>query len=461
MPPTCPFRQVFTDPDGLSSRPERSATIAAGARVGSLPAFPAAEAGVSRQEAVVPALGSRRRRRVGRIAKWFAVVACACSLATAGYLAYVGVRRQQPVALPALDGSYQVGRVTFEWTDRSRVDPLAPRPGRSRALSVWLWYPTLSATAGSAASYAPGAWQQLHLPGLVGWFETDFAKVSIHAREHVPVAAGRFPVVVLEPGLGFSAPQYQALAEGLASHGYLVAGLTPTYSANVSVLDGHVLHATPAGNPPDLGGHSGRAGAAADRLVDVWAADAHFVAARVTELARTSAFAGRIDTSAVAYVGHSFGGAASLQACATDPRCRTAVDVDGTQFGTVVQTGLHVPFMVLTSAGSCVSGTCQVGSQEDDADRAAARSLLAASTGHERCYAITGTRHFNFTDDAALYLAPPVRALFALGSIQGQRGLAIQNRVIAGFLDHALHRGPAATPTPAVRHDEVRDLCSP
>ncbi|MGB9377038.1 MAG: hypothetical protein WCB04_05930 [Mycobacteriales bacterium] len=321
-----------------------------------------------------------RRRRVRRLARWSAAVVCACSLATAGYLVYVGVRRQQPVALPALNGRYQVGRVMYDWTDRSRVDPLAPRPASSRALSVWLWYPTSSAAAGSPAPYAPGAWQHLHLPGVAGWFESDFAKVDNHARGHAPVAAGRFPVVIFEPGLGFSAPQYQVLAEDLASHGYLVAGVTPTYSANVSVLGGRVLHRTPAGNPADLGGHSGRAEAEADRLVEVWAADGHFVAANVAELARTPALSRRIDTTAVAYVGHSFGGAASLQACATDPRCQAAVDVDGTQFGTVVHIGLHVPFMILTSAGSCVSGTCRVGGKEDDARPWASRTRRSVIT---------------------------------------------------------------------------------
>ncbi|MCW2904066.1 MAG: uncharacterized protein JWO67_6331, partial [Streptosporangiaceae bacterium] len=50
--------------------------------------------------------------------------------------------------------------------------------------------------------------------------------------------------------LGFAAPQYTTLAENLASHGYLVAGVTPTYSANLTVLHGHTLHATTAGNPP-------------------------------------------------------------------------------------------------------------------------------------------------------------------------------------------------------------------
>lgn len=91
-------------------------------------------------------------------------------------------------------------------------------------MSVWLWYP--GGRAGTAP-YAHGAWAGLHIDGALAWSETGFDEVRVHAVADVPVAAGRFPVVVLEPGLRFAAPQYTAIAANLASHGYLVAGVTP------------------------------------------------------------------------------------------------------------------------------------------------------------------------------------------------------------------------------------------
>lgn len=377
-----------------------------------------------------------------------------------GYLGLVAVRRAAPVVLPAPAGPYQVGRMTYDWTDTGRVDPLAPRPGTRRELSVWVWYPAARDAVGERAAYAPGSWDQLHLPGPLGLFEGPFGRVRSSARDGVPVAAGRFPVVVLEPGLGFSAPQYTVLAEDLASRGYLVAGVTPTYSANLSVLHGQPVSSTPAGNPPDLGGHTGPAGTEADRLVDVWAADARYVADTMAGLDRTGPFASRVAAGQLSYVGHSFGGAAALQACSTDPRCAAAVDLDGTQFGAVVHGGLHAPMLLLGSDGSCVTGTCRPHSAEDRADRDTARSLLAASTGQAWCYRIVGTRHFNFTDDAALYLAPPVRNLLALGSIDGARGLVVQNAYVGAFLDQAVRGLPqpllGAGPE---RYPEVRAGC--
>jgi dienelactone hydrolase len=389
------------------------------------------------------------------------VAVLALVVVVAGDVLRLAAGRDEPLVLPAPPGPYQVGRATFDWTDTSRSDPLGPRPGAPRELSVWLWYPAPPDAVGEALPYAPGAWAGLHLQGPLALFEADFAAVRDHARGHVPAAAGRFPVVVLEPGLGFSAPQYTVLAEHLASRGYLVAGLTPTYSANLTVWHGHPVASTAAGNPRDLGGHTGPAAVSADRLVDVWAADAHYVATAVAGLDRAGRFANRVDPARVSYIGHSFGGAAALQACSTDSRCTGAVDLDGTQFGTVVHDGLHVPLMILGSQDSCVTGTCSAQSAEDRADRDTARSLLAASTGGVRCYSTVGARHFNATDDAVLHLARPVRALFALGSIDGERGLAIQDAYVDAFLDQTTRArpqrllGPASPPFP-----EVHALCA-
>lgn len=45
-------------------------------------------------------------------------------------------------------------------------------------------------------------------------------------------------------------PQYTTLAEDIASHGYLVAGVTPTYSANLTSLHHKAVPSTPTGNGP-------------------------------------------------------------------------------------------------------------------------------------------------------------------------------------------------------------------
>jgi dienelactone hydrolase len=345
-----------------------------------------------------------------------------------------------------------VGRTAYEWTDGGRTDPLAPRAGTPRRLSVWLWYPAARAT-GRRAPYAPGAWAGLHIGGAPGWGETAFGAIRTRSVPDAPVAAGRFPVAVLEPGLGLAAPQFSTIAENLASHGWLVAGVTPTYSANVTVLDGRAVTSTAAGNPGTFTTADG------DRLVVTWAADARFAAGRVAALDRAGRLAGHVDAGRTVYLGHSFGGASSLQACAGDPRCAAAADLDGTAYGTVVRTGLRVPMMIIGSDGSCTTGSCRPATADDRTSRAQARALLAASTGPAWCLSIRGTRHFNFTDYATYYLAAPLRALVPVGGIDGPRGLAITGAYLVAFLDHAV-RGTAEPLLAGTSHryPEVRTL---
>lgn len=362
-----------------------------------------------------------------------------------GYVGYVAIRSAQPVTLPAPTGPYPVGRTTVEWTDHSRVDPLAPRPGTPRELSVWLWYPASPGPDAQPAAYAPGPWSGLHLNGPIGLAETGFDHVRSHAFAEVSVAAGRFPVVVLEPGLGFAAPQYTAVAENLASNGYLVAGVTPTYSANLTVLNGQTVSATDAGDPQTFDGadpHAGQAQSAGDRLIDVWAADDRFAASQVAALDDAGRFAGHVDAITTVYLGHSFGGAAALEACRTDERCAGAADLDGTQYGPVVHSGLTKPMLLIASENSCITGTCRTSSANEQSSLVTAHALLAASTGPAWCYQLDGAAHFNFSDYGAYYLAAPLRSQLALGAIDGDTALAITNAYLTAFVQHVTHGRP-------------------
>ena len=169
-----------------------------------------------------------------------------------------------------------------------------------------------------AGVHAPGPWQRLHFPAPNGLFEGPFNRVHPAARDGAPVAAGRFPVVVPEPGLGFSAPPYTVLGEDLASRGYLVVGVTRAYSANLTVLRGTPAFSATAGDPPELGGHTDPVGTA-DGIIDTWADDARFAATRVAELDSTSSFVGRVVPTMSLTSGPPSGGH-----CRRAPRTRTA-----------------------------------------------------------------------------------------------------------------------------------------
>jgi hypothetical protein len=380
--------------------------------------------------------------RARRLVAGVVLAALVGLMAGSGYVGWVLVERSRPVDLPTPTGEFRVGRTSVEWTDSSRVDPFAPKAGTPRRLAVWIWYPAEATATGARADYAPDLWSGLHLQGVASLFQGPFETLRAHALQDVAVAPARFPVVVLQPGMGFAAPLYASLAEDVASHGYIVAGVTPTYSANRTVLDGQAIGSTKAANPDDLGDNTPSAVAAGDRIVATWAADARFVAA--TLAGQGGLFAGRIDTAAkVSYVGHSFGGAASLEACHLDSRCAGAVDLDGSQFGKVVRAGVKAPILLLGSEDSCITATCGPKAKDNPDDRRRAQSLIDASTGPKWCSVIPGARHFNFTDYSAFYLAQPLRKFLPLGSIDPHRALTIQNGYVVTFLDHFIRGGPA------------------
>ena len=189
------------------------------------------------------------------------------------------------------------------------------------------------------------------------------------------------------PGMGLSAPMYASLAQELASHGYLVAGVTPTYSANLTILDGQTIASKEAANPANLGDSSEQAQNVGDHLVGTWAADARFAAGMLAKQLPNSVETG-IGTS---YVGHSFGGAASLGGVPARP----AVCGGG-------RPGRR-PSSVTWSPRACgrrsccsarttrASRACAARTPRTTQDRNRALSLLKASTGTSWCATVPGS----------------------------------------------------------------------
>jgi dienelactone hydrolase len=372
----------------------------------------------------------RRRVRTGIVILLLIVM-----LGAAGYVGWVLVQRSEPVSLPEPTGTYQVGRRTYEWADTPRRDPFANGP---RRLAVWLWYPVAKETTGRRVQYAPDLWNGIHLRGPVSLLQGPFDTLQDRALDRVAIAPGRFPVVVLMPGMGLTAPMYAALAEDLASHGYLVAGVTPTYSANLTVLGNQAVESKPDANPPNLGDSTEGSQKVGDHLVTIWAADARFAAGMVAKQLPNS-----VDTVVgPSYVGHSFGGAASLEACRLDQRCAAAVDLDGSQFGDVVRKGVKAPILLLGADDSCITSVCGPDAK-NDVHRNRALSLLKASSGTSWCATIPGSRHFNFTDYGVYYLAYPLRKFLPLGSVGPRHALTVANGYVTTFLSHTIYNTAA------------------
>ncbi len=349
---------------------------------------------------------------------------------------YVVIQRNRTVTLPTPTGPYAVGRVLDDWTDESRPEIFASSASHNRELTVWIWYPADPPPGAAPTRYLPKGWAHARdqARGLGSILFQSAASIHAHAYADAPVASQEttYPVLIFEPGLGPTVSDYTALLEDLASHGYIIIGINPTYSASVVVFsDGRVVEQSAKGNMPDNASVS-EARTIGDRLVQTWAQDMSFAMDQAQRLNADphSLFTGRMDLTRIGVFGHSFGGAAAAEVCHLDVRCTAGADLDGYPYGDVVQSGLQQPFLFLWSAGN---------DTHDEYYRQAVQDTNAIYSQLETGYQVTirGARHFNFTDYAVEF-SPALKLLKLLGPIDGRRGLHISSAYVLAFFDTTL-----------------------
>ena len=350
-------------------------------------------------------------------------------IAVAIFVAFASVMRLQHVSLPAVTGGSAVGRTEIALNDTGRSDPFAT-DGRSRELAVWIWYPAVAGSSQAGAPYVPSAWAPLVASEPLS---QDLTAVSTNSLADASLD-GSPPVVVLLPGLAQPVASYSSLAEDLASHGYAVVGINPTESTAVVFPDGHVIPATALGSVSGMNVDAWYA--SAERVTNVWVADAQFV---VNELAASAPAIGALDFSRVAYVGHSLGGAAAFEACNQDASCAGAVDLDGTLWTDVRHTGLSAPHLLLEKAPA---DAC-----DEFCTRAAADFATVMGTGDAQRLLVAGTTHQNFSDVGLLW---GIANGIGLGSIDAERMTLITRDTVRSFLDVQLLGAAAADFTETV-----------
>jgi dienelactone hydrolase len=253
-----------------------------------------------------------------------------------------GTAAAKPPEVLRPTGPFAVGRISYEWTDQSRKDDLAPAPA-PRTVKVHLFYPARRGGRTRPAPYLPDLQRLEHYAAEhfgPGYFQGDFGDsypalqtLRGHALAGAPAAKGkaRFPVVVFSHGGGMQALFYSALHEELASHGYIVAAIERPFDADlVALSDGRVLEQQGWGDDPKrtpaerAAFHRGRH--------ETGARDNSFVLDQLERIDRggiPSPLKGRLDLKHAAAIGHSLGGKTSVVSCARDPRWTACVNLDG------------------------------------------------------------------------------------------------------------------------------------
>ncbi len=376
-----------------------------------------------------------------------------------------------PILLPVFhlrtpSGPYQIGTVTYHWTDSSRREIFSKNPADRRQLVAQVWYPVKCDQSSARAPYvddaaamSAGLTHALSSSGLLklpSFFFDYFKYVRTQAIPDAPVATDKasFPVLIYVTGLdGFrQASMFQV--ENLVSHGYIVAGLDQPYTcAAVTFPNGQVIQGlskaqiqplidqsiSPADEAPKLNGQPLTRG-----IVPYLAQDVIFTLNQLVVLNSSDPngiLTSHLDLKHVGVFGVSLGAMVAAEACHEDLRFSACLMMDAAMPADVVKSGLKQPGMWLTRPASDMrlerarsGGWSEKAIQQTLSTMQAVYAKARPGTGYY--VSISGMFHVNFTD--APYWFPFGSQLGLTGPIDGQRGFDIVNAYTLAFFDRFL-----------------------
>ncbi|CAD0092398.1 unnamed protein product [Aureobasidium mustum] len=244
----------------------------------------------------------------------------------------------------------------MELVDTSRNDTYALKP-EPRRIMVSAYYPANSIKRCQPViiPYMPPAtaavYDEMYAPlgipnGTFGSFELSTCAFDRKDRSR---GSNDFPIVLFSPGLGNSRLLYGAMAQSMASHGYVVITLDHAYDANiVEYPDKSVALSANISTTEQI-----------TQDVIVRQRDVSFLIDQLHNCSiRQQLFhdiASRKSLDKILMMGHSLGGATAAAAMLVDNRIAAAVNLDGTIFGDVLNDGLASPSMIMSHSGKNLS----------------------------------------------------------------------------------------------------------
>ncbi len=370
-------------------------------------------------------------------------------------LTYAGIASHiVGINFPELTGKYSVGRANYDLVDPSRKEIFSNDPNADREIMVTVYYPAVPPAGATPAPYASGKMadllaSQVHLPALA------FQLIHSHAYENVPVAGGKFPVVLFSPGIGTPPLEYTSEVEDLASHGYMVAEIYHTYSVPVTVFaDGRVATINDAGFRSEIepdGTSQAQIDRDRNRIGSVWVADARFTLDQLTKLNGSDPLLnGHLSLAEVGMYGHSFGGATAAQVLEVDKRFKAGINMDGTAFEMTDSSKIAQPFMWMASDYSQVSDSqlkkinmtraefnAKIQEKNDQRDG----FLRTLPFGY--LFVLKGSTHNSYITDEGLLGGIVPGLSDPLATIDPTRGVTDIDRYVVSFFDQYLKHQPS------------------
>jgi dienelactone hydrolase len=428
------------------------------------------------------------------------------------------------LTIPTPTGPYAVGTVPLHLVDYSRYDPNwgVPHP---RELMISLWYPAVGAVRRTEAPWMSS--------GLLSYYRLDLEEalsrtlpgpgacppgtppencpppppppasssdpVSLatvdfpvtHAAIGVPVdlSGGRkHPVVLFTPARGEMREQGTALAEDLASHGYIVVTFGSTYEAFGVEFPGGRIELECGRDPRPEFADCSSTHYPPNQELKLRRIDAQFVLDQLEALARGAnpdaehralppGLRAGLDLNRIGIFGHSLGGAVAAAAMANDRRFDAGLNLDG-GVSSILEDIYSVPPPELSPEEqrafeeSVLAATASLATRLSEGNRPFMTmaspfgvppvenpNLIGGGrdftfhnnlSGFRPHLIVAGTRHGSFTD--AMWMYPqlatagliPMQAVgrqsveSAVGTINSEHAVALNRAYIHAFFDRTL-----------------------
>ncbi len=339
-----------------------------------------------------------------------------------------------------ITGPYQVGTREVHLVDPNRKELYGSDPDASREFMAQIWYPADPGKKDQQAKWmpaiefaAPAIADKLDLPAFtLGHLKYVLANAFLEAE---PIQDGNlFPVLIFSHGWEGFKEQNIYQVEELASHGYVVIGISHTYGSVITVFPDGRQFPTNHDALPD--GVSEEAyDQASNTLVQQWAGDIARTLDELENLNQESGFwflSGKTDLDRVGVFGHSTGGGAAVEFCLIDERCQAILGMD--VWAEPAQP--EILALHLTQPALIMHSEEWYSPNEPDRNYDLIGTLAERAENNIDEIALIGTRHYDFT---SLPLLTPLAAQLGLkGPIPGTLGLEIINTETLAFFDKYL-----------------------
>ncbi len=366
-----------------------------------------------------------------------------------------------PSVLPVFElytptGNYAVGAQYIHLkTDQDEI--ITSEIGDKRELMIKVWYPAtidtekteLYLNEGDRVSFA----LKYGLPKSTFNYLDD---VNTHTYERPMVAKGTFPVLIFSHGSYSQASGYYSIIEEIVSHGYIVLNINHTYESTGTLFSNGDIKLYDADFDKKYNNQKTAEMVwnamenykkattikeeyiAIENLIrnyyagdinDRWSTTISLVIDELDKWNSSGFLKNHIDTSKIGVFGHSQGGSAAGNALLDDDRIKAGINIDGAQWGKMVDTMMTKPFAVISSHWD---------SDHLNINKHAYRN---GSTSDFYKAKVLQSGHSSFMDIPVMINVPIINEA---GSIDPFKGYKITTEIVVQFFDKYLLDKPSS-----------------